>query len=94
MTGEHEPMLIGREPDQRTAHQRRRGGIKALGTILLQDVGQTLFAAAFIQQRQIDASPTAAQPAAPQSGPAGRDWYAQSPPLGSHGAPTALAPPV
>jgi len=55
MVGEHKPMLMGREPDQRAAQERRGGEIEALGTILRQDAGQALRAGRFVQQRQIDA---------------------------------------
>ncbi len=54
MVGEHEPVLRGRQPNQRPAHQRRRGEIKPRPPILRQDVGQPRRALGRIQRRQID----------------------------------------
>ena len=50
MVGEHEPMPVGREPDQREAQQRRGGEIEALGAVLRQDAGQALRTSRVIQQ--------------------------------------------
>ena len=62
MIGQHQPMLIGREPDQRKAKERRRAEIEALGAIRRQDVGQTLLTIRVIQQGQIDAAPRRLNP--------------------------------
>ena len=57
MVGQHQPMLIGRQPDQRKPNERRRSHIEALGAVLRQDAGQPLLAVACVQQRQVDAAP-------------------------------------
>ena len=57
MVGQHQPVLIGRQPDQRKPNQRRAAHVEALGAVFLQDAGQPLLAVACIQQRQVDAAP-------------------------------------
>ncbi len=57
MVGDHEPMPVGRQPDQREAKQRRTVEIEALGAVPRQDAGQPLNARILRQQRQIDMAP-------------------------------------
>ena len=57
MVGQHQPMLIGRQPDQRKPKERRAAQVEALAAVFLQDAGQPLLALRRIQQRQVDAAP-------------------------------------
>ena len=57
MAGEHEPVLVGRKPDQREADERRRGEIEALGAVLRQDIVEAPCTRRFVQHREIDIGP-------------------------------------
>ena len=50
MVGDHKPMPISRQPDQREANERRTGKIEARGAVLRQDIGQPLRARVLVQQ--------------------------------------------
>ena len=64
MVGEHKPVAVLRQPDQREAKQGRSREIEAFGPILCQEAPQVLLAPGFIQQRQIDAAPGQHRPRA------------------------------
>ena len=50
MVGQHQPMPVGRKPDQREANERRCRKIEALGTLLRQNIGQALRTRGVIQR--------------------------------------------
>ena len=58
MVGEHQPVPIGRKPDQRKAHAAARAArSKRSARSCARIAGQALLAFRFIQPRQIDAAP-------------------------------------
>jgi len=64
MVGQHQPVPLGSEPNQRKANERGIRQVEALGALLRQHGGHALRMLGFVQRRETDAVPKAPSPAA------------------------------